>query len=137
MSAQRVTLSLVASHSPHHRACERRKEEKERERRATNGLGSVTSTSSRGSLVADNKMHDLPFRLLERVAKRAYGARKRSYGSNSGTPSKRNTQHAFMLEREKRRRKERGEYNPLYSTARHVTKGDPHYIRATGRRHEL
>lgn len=50
-----------------------RRESKEEEREKINRclVVSLTNASSRGSLAADNKMHDLPFRLLERLATKA------------------------------------------------------------------
>ena len=118
----------------------KRTSERERERRVTDGLGPLTSASSRGSLVADNKMHDLPFRLPERFAKRArvHRARKRSDGSNSNTLSERERGTSTLRVREGETHKGRREQSTTLFTQRHdVTKGDPRYIRATGRRHEL
>lgn len=48
--------------------------EEERERKKINRclvVSLTNATSSRGPLAADNKMHDLPFRLLERLATKA------------------------------------------------------------------
>lgn len=83
----------------------------------------TNATSSRGPLAADNKMHDLPFRLLERLAMKAQQRQLRE-------------ECARKRERETRitREEERYIYIPSHDD---VTKGDPRYIRATGRRHEL
>lgn len=51
-----------------------RHESKEEEREKINRclvVSLTNATSSRGPLAADNKMHDLPFRLLERLATKA------------------------------------------------------------------
>lgn len=72
--------------------------------------------------------------MLERLATLAHGARKLSNDSDS---FKRN---APERERERETKITREEER-LYSTPSFahddVTKGDPRYIRATGRRHEL
>lgn len=64
---------LVVPHAKRESKAERR-ESKEEEREKINRclvVSLTNATSSRGPLAADNKMHDLPFRLLERLATKA------------------------------------------------------------------
>lgn len=63
---------LVVPRAKRERARQRDMREEEREKINRCLVVSLTNaTSSRGSLAADNKMHDLPFRLLERLATKA------------------------------------------------------------------
>lgn len=63
---------LVVPRAKRERARQRDMREEEREKINRCLVVSLTNaTSSRGPLAADNKMHDLPFRLLERLATKA------------------------------------------------------------------
>lgn len=118
---------LVVPRAKRERARQRDMREEEREKINRCLVVSLTNaTSSRGSLAADNKMHDLPFRLLERLATKAQQRQLRE-------------ECARKRERERDKDNKGGREIYIYSIPSHddVTKGDPRYIRATGRRHEL
>lgn len=118
---------LVVPRAKRERARQRDMREEEREKINRCLVVSLTNaTSSRGPLAADNKMHDLPFRLLERLATKAQQRQLRE-------------ECARKRERERDKDNKGGREIYIYSIPSHddVTKGDPRYIRATGRRHEL